>query len=394
MSRFARPGKGAVIFEDAYRNTEDGPLVPRQSTTTRLTVSASGGPFGGSFTLTTRNLEKLIAANGPGPVALTPGMTLGPYETYSATFECAGVEASGSENDVEVEGTFTEAVTGWTESPRAQATVVEVEIKPQELAPANRSDHRHTFGVYELVYLIHTPSIDAVEWTLQGGGGTEDSEEGYAEVGIGGAYTLRCPLYSNGATLKVSCGGAEYFPTVRFVEPSGIVAYNPRPAGPPDDIPRGIVGCSMWIDLYVTPMDVSFSQIAVVEVPSTTSIYNGYFLHSYPSDKRSHNTLTGAGKWIEVRARNPNDANEEVGNFFMTDTATTGFLLAVDEYGEMSWDIPMGWHRKPAPQNGASPFREFAQGQYRHDFKVWSNGDAWVRKHQKELLRHVQDGEL
>ena len=40
MSRFARPGKGAVIFEDTYRNTEDGPLVPRQSTTTRLTVSA------------------------------------------------------------------------------------------------------------------------------------------------------------------------------------------------------------------------------------------------------------------------------------------------------------------------------------------------------------------
>ena len=125
MSRFARPGKGAVIFEDAYRNTEDGPQVPRRSTTTkRLTVSASGGPFGGSFTLTTRNLEKLIAANGPGPVALTPGMTLGPYETYSATFECAGIEASGSENDVEVEGSFTENVMGWTESPRSAATVV------------------------------------------------------------------------------------------------------------------------------------------------------------------------------------------------------------------------------------------------------------------------------
>ena len=78
MSRFARPGKGAVIFEDAYRNTEDGPLVPRQSTTTRLTVSASGGPFGGSFTLTTRNLEKLINAGGPGPVALTPARRSGP----------------------------------------------------------------------------------------------------------------------------------------------------------------------------------------------------------------------------------------------------------------------------------------------------------------------------
>ena len=70
--------KGAVIFEDEYRNTENGPLVPRRSTTTRLTVSASGGPLGGSFTLPTRNLEKLINAGGPGPVALTPARRSGP----------------------------------------------------------------------------------------------------------------------------------------------------------------------------------------------------------------------------------------------------------------------------------------------------------------------------
>ena len=48
-------------------------------------------------------LDFAFVADGPGPVALTPGMTLGPYETYSATFTCAGVAASGSENDVEME---------------------------------------------------------------------------------------------------------------------------------------------------------------------------------------------------------------------------------------------------------------------------------------------------
>ena len=88
MSRFARPGKGAVIFEDTYRNTEDGPLVPRQSTTTRLTVSASGGPFGGSFTLTPRNVGKLAPEGGTGPLSLPSGGTLAPGETYSASFEC------------------------------------------------------------------------------------------------------------------------------------------------------------------------------------------------------------------------------------------------------------------------------------------------------------------
>ena len=63
--------------------------------------------FGGSLTLTTRNLEKLIVANGPGPVDLASGMTLGPCETYSATFKCAGVAASGAANGEEVEGTVT-----------------------------------------------------------------------------------------------------------------------------------------------------------------------------------------------------------------------------------------------------------------------------------------------
>ena len=125
MSRFARPGKGAVIFEDAYRNTEDGPQVPRRSTTTkRLTVSASGGPFGGTFTLTTRNLEKLAVIGGSGPIALPTSKSLEPFETYSAAFTCAGVAVSGFANDVEVEGSFTENVMGWTESPRSAATVV------------------------------------------------------------------------------------------------------------------------------------------------------------------------------------------------------------------------------------------------------------------------------
>ena len=48
-------------------------------------------------------LDFAFVADGPGPVALTPGTTLGPYETCFVTFECAGIEASGSENDVEME---------------------------------------------------------------------------------------------------------------------------------------------------------------------------------------------------------------------------------------------------------------------------------------------------
>ena len=52
-------------------------------------------------------LDFAFVADGPGPVALTSGMTLGPYETYSATFTCAGVAASGAANGEEVDGTVT-----------------------------------------------------------------------------------------------------------------------------------------------------------------------------------------------------------------------------------------------------------------------------------------------
>ena len=62
-------------------------------------VSASGGPFGGSFSLTTRNLEKLAVIGGSGPIALPTSKSLEPFETYSATFECEGTEASDSEGD-------------------------------------------------------------------------------------------------------------------------------------------------------------------------------------------------------------------------------------------------------------------------------------------------------
>ena len=57
----------------------------------------------GSFALTTRNLEKLAVIDGSGPIALPTSKSLEPFETYSATFECEGTEASDSENDVEME---------------------------------------------------------------------------------------------------------------------------------------------------------------------------------------------------------------------------------------------------------------------------------------------------
>ena len=74
-----------------------------------LAVRVDGGPDGGTFTLTPRNIGKLAPEGGTGPLSLPSGWTLAPGETYSATFECSGVEASGAEGDVAVSASFTDA---------------------------------------------------------------------------------------------------------------------------------------------------------------------------------------------------------------------------------------------------------------------------------------------
>ncbi|MGN0889018.1 MAG: hypothetical protein ACI4UY_09085 [Kiritimatiellia bacterium] len=208
----------------------------------------------GSFALTTRNLEKLAVIDGSGPIALPTSKSLEPFETYSATFECAGIEASGSENDVEVEGTFTEAVTGWTESPRAQTTVVRVELKAKKTAPANPCPNRHVFGVFEKVELKHRPLSASVFWEMSGGGETSTSEEGYVGENWGGAdWMLRCPLYAKGVGLKVTCGGVEWPFDVMVLEPSGLRVEPPRSTDF-DPYPDGYSGAGMHVVLYLRPL--------------------------------------------------------------------------------------------------------------------------------------------
>ena len=137
-----------------------------------LTVRADGGSDGGTFALTPRNLGKLAPEGGTGPLSLPSGGTLAPGETYSATFECSGLEASGAEGDVAVSASFTGAETGETQGDEAKLTVVRVEIRstvdPPD--PSARSINRHTYGVCERIELLQFPGSPKVEWEPVGGG--------------------------------------------------------------------------------------------------------------------------------------------------------------------------------------------------------------------------------
>ena len=270
MSRFARPGKGAVIFEDEYRNTEDGPQIPRQSTTTRLTVSASGGPFGGSFSLTTRNLEKLSVVGGSGVPTLPTSKSLEPFETYSATFECEGTEASDSEGDVEVSGVFVGGVTASVESHSDSTTVVKVELEAVYIAPENSSQNRHVYGVGEDVRFRVTPALSAVKLkAVKGDVGDiqtpHDTFGGLSEVDASATRTYTCPIASTYTPdVTVSYRSVTHSPSMMVVEPQLVVTRSATATGWfwPGQVG---VGC-LRTENYLGPMHVSFQGIRVAEI--------------------------------------------------------------------------------------------------------------------------------
>ena len=287
-----------VVFEDRHE-TAPGAWAERRSTRTVLAVRADGGPDGGTFTLTPRNIGKLAPEGGTGPLSLPSGGSLAPGETYTATFECSGVEASGAEGDVRVSALFTDAGTGETQGDEAKLTVVRVEIRstvdPPD--PSARSINRHTYGVCERVELLQFPGSPKVAWDPVGGG-TLDS---------GSLYS--CPLSGCRNPLRAFCAGISYTPQIEVVEPDGVKAEllygTTRESVITYGVPRGKAGgIGMWLRLSVKPFHVSFSHILIEEVPSLTYQADGYFTNPYFRGAFAHTTLAGAGNWLQVNADN------------------------------------------------------------------------------------------
>ena len=281
-------------------------------------------------------LDFAFVADGPGPVALTSGMTLGPYETCSATFACAGVAASGSENDVEVAGAFVEAVTGWTESPRAQATVVRVELEAKNTPSANPCPNRHVFGVFEKVELKHRPLSAFVTWEMSGGGETSTSEQGFVgENWDGSGWMLRCPLYAKSIGLKAKCGGVEWTFDVMVLEPSGLRTVRPTSF---TSFQVGMSAVEMKVPLYLRPETVDFQEISIQEIPvEDEPPMNGGCYTNLPIYYQTHTISAGAGRWTTPGK----------GNFCGEDTVRS--IPVPSSNPDLGWQrmrLPWGWNKK------------------------------------------------
>ena len=380
-------GRDAVVFEEAY---VDAPGVwwPRRSTRMTLSVSANGGPTGGRLALTAKGLERL-APVACGPLALPPSLELAAGETYSAEFLCEAGAESAAANDVEVEGTFVENGTGRTFTSRAALTVVRVEVRATVDPPDTSAGrlNRHTFGVCERIDLVQSPTSPMIVWT--------DVDSDVRQSGGSVRYGIPARVCEN--PLRAECAGTTYVPCLTVLAPQSVSAVFAEEISWESVVMYGAGmgqagGIGMLLDLYVHPMNVSFTGIQIQEVPSFTYDASGYFLNRYFAGGFGHTGGlwgAGAGNWLDVRPDHR----------FARDTAAYHALIPwltpdgrVTDDPAYSWthgyvyiDNPFGWRPLP-PREDDSFCRRFATD-VQDEIMLDRDGTVGVRKLCKEVMR-------
>ena len=362
----------AIIFEDEYENAP-GETVPRNSTEAEVEFSVSGGTKGGTFSLELRDGGRLERTGGsflPREGKLEPG------ESFKIKVKYRARAASESEGDVKAVATFTEEESEEKMEAVAKLTAVRIQISPYVEAPQNDSPGRHKFGVCELVDYRQYPDSPTVSWDVHQGTMVRQ-----------GLY--RCPLDAVQNPLTLRCGDAEYVPSLSVVEPTGIAARNVDPILYSDKLDQaGWIG--MRMDLYVLPLDVSFTEVLIEEVPcgGERGRATGYFADARFSGLWSHTAENGAGNWCAIGFEN--DIGEDrpriegslpkIGNQW-----SDGFLF---------WETPFGWVEKPSDSletaKGSPPHKEFATDIHQV-VQIDSDGTCLIKKFGHQATRSIDE---
>ena len=294
---------------------------------------------------------------------------------------------STEENDVSVSGTFTEHFTAQQHLSSNRLTVVKIELKPNVTAPKNNALGRHEYGVCELVRHKQYPSVPAVTWNPVGGGSNTVTKSGH--------FCYQFPLFACENPLWVELRDATYLPRLSCIEPSGIEVREVSLCT--YGLPAGKAGgIGLLQAFYVKPFTVSFTEIAVEEVPSDRGEVDGYFRHALPSNLWSHTSSAGAGIWHDVFPGN------RMGNMnFRDEAALAEELLPITPdgtltndysfgwmWGTMTWEVPFGWNAK-GTTNGTAQFKTFECTTQEFHIDPW--GNASVLKFDKQATRRIDD---
>ena len=342
----------------------------------KLTCTAHGGQFGGVFTMTKTNFGKLDRVSGTEPPGTSVELAPGEFRRWEATY--APQTHSASEGDIQAVAQFAEHLSGDVCSDESQMTVVELELEPATYRDG--FPNRHCWGVGETIHCSARPDIG--EWNMSGGG-----EFG----GWGSAKDYTCPLVSDGSSLSYSAGTANYNFVISIVEPSAILAtptvtydfgHGPNHAG----------GVGMKFDVYVLPTTVSFSGIAMEEVPSTDGVHEGYFANPYFRNDWYHTVAHGAGTWLDVFADNYCGEDEvamemDIPRILPDGSMTFNVNEGVWLNGWMVWRINWGW-AKNNRNLGDLPVKEISTP-YNVTFQIDEYGTLSLSKFQHRVVRET-----
>ncbi len=320
---------------------------------------------------------------GGSPLPFERGLEPGEEVAFKTTYRA--VKPSGGKDDIVVTATFTENETGWTATTVDKATAVKVTVKPRVLAPENESLARHKFGIGEIVDCENQPTIESVRWEKNGGGNLKESS---------GACEYECPLYAEVNSFGISGEGCSYVPQTRVVEPLGVLARDAGYKIIPTIGSGQAGGVLLMLDLYVQPLDVSFSGVKIEEVPDVGGSHSGYFADTFFMSEWFHGEDQGAGDWLTVFGDN-RFLNDEAGfKRALPQLDSTGSVSTIGtngwSVGNLTWKVPCGWAALGV-ERGDDPVGTFANDA-RQVMTIDAQGNVEVQKHGNAVQREIGGG--
>ena len=302
----------------------------------------------------------------------TTGYSLFTFSSYSPSkIEFDLYKDGGSQSDIVlqlrtsnrtvVKQTFTENGTGTEIFSEAELTAVKVEIRP--IVAREGYPNRHRMGVRERFQVITQPSSVqcsiqcAQDWTVTNSIPIE----------------CKCPILSGANGIELNIAGESYTPNIMVVEPDGIVCSRGWDMCAP--------GCTaMLLDPLITPLDVCFSEIVMMEVPTTTVGPSGYFTNELFSSVWYHTRFRGAGKWYRPGSDN---------HFFNDQPAFAEICPPPLADGTIDWDIVLGWGERDWPDT-TPPVKTIAT-HYHQVFTIDEQGSIRVDKF-GQWIKQFADG--
>ena len=363
-----------IFYEEAYANAPGDSVGRRVPKNVRLTCTVDGGPRGGVFSFTKDGFDRLSLVSGIEPPATSIELAPGEAREWEATY--APLSHSAAEDDIKAEARFAENLSGGVYGNEAKMTVVQLELEP--VVKKNGFKHRHLVGVAEMIRCSAKPSIGS--FGTSGGGELRNWE--HDEL-------YQCPLTSDGSTLYYTANSSRYDFALTIVEPSMLVARSPVPI----DFNIGenrAGGVGMQFEIYVLPETVSFSGIAMEEIPSTEGVHRGYYENVYFADDWYHTYDRGAGRWANIGRNNywgpdmPCTGQEEPREL-PDGSMTTNPNEGTWREGLLIWNINWGWAE--SNRSDGDVHVEAMETPYDQEFRMDEFGTHSITKFQHTVIR-------